>query len=76
MPALDRYIVPMGDQQEIFKQLTSGGFSDVLSGLTERERGDVIRLMAGNLNQVEAGEMMQAACEHADEPAVATSSKL
>ena len=50
----------MGDQQEIFKQLTSGSFSDVLSGLTERERGDVTRLMAGNLNKVEADEMMHA----------------
>ena len=66
----------MFDQQEIFKQLTSGSFSDVLSGLTERERGDVTRLMAGNLNKVEADELMQAAWEAANEPAVATSSKL
>lgn len=66
----------MGDQQEVFKQLTGGSFSNVLHGLTERERGDVTRLMAGNLNKVEADEMMQAACEAADEPAVTTSSKL
>ena len=66
----------MGDQQQIFKQLTSGSCSEVLSSLTERERGDVTRLMAGNLNKVDADEMMQAAWKAANEPVVATSSKL
>jgi hypothetical protein len=36
---------------------------DVLGGLTERERADVVNLMAGNLNKDEAEKMMAAACE-------------
>ena len=72
---IPEYIVPMGDQQGIFKQLTSGSYSDVLNGLTERERDGVVRLMAGNLNRNEANELMKVACE-AGEPAVAMGSKL
>ena len=72
---IPEYIVPMGDQQEVFKQLTSGSYSDVLNGLTERERDGVVRLMAGNLNKNEANELMKVACE-ADAPAVTTGSKL
>ncbi len=67
---IPQYIVPMGDQQDIYKQLASGTHAHVLQGLTERERADVVKLMAGNLNPTEAKEMMASA--YVQEPAHAS----
>lgn len=67
---IPQYIVPMGDQQDVYKQLASSAHADVLQGLTERERADVVKLMAGNLNPTEAEEMMASA--YATEPAQAS----
>eukprot|EP01051_Picozoa_sp_SAG22_P019015 SAG22_NODE_3379_length_1746_cov_1.474803_1_plen_59_part_00 len=49
----------MGDQSDVYKTLTTELRAEVLAGLTEREKREVVQLMAGNLGEQPAEQLMK-----------------